>query len=59
MAVLEAAMKKHNISIDSSSYSHGNALFSSGFSLLLLLMSGLLIMEYLIIWLRRNPYFLL
>jgi hypothetical protein len=34
MAVLEATMKKHNISIDStsSSSSHGHALFSSGFS---------------------------
>jgi hypothetical protein len=36
MAVLEAAMKKHKISIDSSSSSssssHGHALYSSGFS---------------------------
>jgi hypothetical protein len=32
MASLEAAMKKHNISIDSASSSHRHALFSSGFS---------------------------
>jgi hypothetical protein len=34
MAALEATMKKHNISIDStsSSSSHGHALFVSGFS---------------------------
>jgi hypothetical protein len=34
MATLEIAMKKHNISIDSSSSSssHGHALFASGFS---------------------------
>jgi hypothetical protein len=34
MASLEAAMKKHNISIDStsSSSSHGHALYASGFS---------------------------
>jgi hypothetical protein len=32
MAALEATMKKHNINIDSTSSSHGNALFASGFS---------------------------
>jgi hypothetical protein len=33
MVALEATMKKHNINIDSTSYSsHGHALFSSGFS---------------------------
>jgi hypothetical protein len=34
MASLEAAMKKHNIRIDSTSsfYSHGHALSASGFS---------------------------
>jgi hypothetical protein len=32
MAALEAAMKKHNISIDSTSSSHGHALFASSFS---------------------------
>jgi hypothetical protein len=32
MAALEAMMKKHNISIDSSSSSHGHALFASVFS---------------------------
>jgi hypothetical protein len=31
MEGLEATMKKHNINIDSSSSSHGHALFSSGF----------------------------
>jgi hypothetical protein len=32
MAALEVAMKKHNISIDSTSSPHGHALFASGFS---------------------------
>jgi hypothetical protein len=32
MAYLEATMKKHNISIDSTSSSHGHALCASGFS---------------------------
>ena len=32
MIVLEAAMKKHNISIDYPSSSHGHALSASGFS---------------------------
>jgi hypothetical protein len=32
MAALEAAMQKHNINIDSTSSSHGHALFASGFS---------------------------
>jgi hypothetical protein len=65
MATLEATMKKHNINIDStsSSSSHGHALFAlvspSMQLLLLLLMSGLLILEHLIIWLRIKPYFLL
>jgi hypothetical protein len=66
MAALEAAMKKHNISIDpsSSSYSlmdmHFLLLVSPSIHLLLLLLiSGLLIMEHLIIWLRIEIYFLL
>jgi hypothetical protein len=62
---LEAAMKKHNINIDStsSSSSHGHALSASGFSFntnstsTSTLMSGLLILEHLIIWLRIEPYF--
>jgi hypothetical protein len=32
MEVLEVAMKKHNISINSTSSSHGHALYASGFS---------------------------
>ena len=32
MTTLEATMKKHNISIDSTSSSHGHALFASSFS---------------------------
>jgi hypothetical protein len=68
MATLEATMKKHNISIDStssssSSSSHGHALSTSGFSFNTTstssLMSGLLILEHLIIWLRIKTYFLL
>jgi hypothetical protein len=61
MEALEAVMKKHNISIDStsSSSSHGHALSTFGLLQLLLLMSGLLIMEHLIIWLRTKTYFLL
>jgi hypothetical protein len=65
MAALEAAMKKHNINIDSTSSSHRHALFAlvspsiQILQLLLLLMSGLLIQEHLIIWLRIKPYLLL
>jgi hypothetical protein len=63
MAALEAAMKKHNISIDStSSSSHGHALSASSFSFNTTstsLMSGLLILEHLIIWLRIKTYIFL
>jgi hypothetical protein len=65
MANLEAMMKKHNISIDStsSSYSHGYALSASGFSFNTPSTSTsdnyLLILEHLIIWLRIETYFLL
>jgi hypothetical protein len=64
MAVLEAVMKKHNISIDSLlllTDMHFLLLDSPSIQilLLLLLMSGLLIQEHLIILLRINPYFLL
>jgi hypothetical protein len=56
MEALEVAMKKNNINLDSSSNSssHAHALSTSGFPSmqhLLLLMSGLLILEHLIIWL--------
>jgi hypothetical protein len=63
MEVLEAGMKKHNINIDStssSSSSHGHAIYAYGFSsmqiLLIISMSGLLIMEHIIIWIRIKPY---
>ena len=65
MASLEAKMKKHHISLHSSSEStsHGHALCASGYSyihlLLLLQMNGSLILEHLIIWLRIKPSFLL
>jgi hypothetical protein len=64
MAALEETMKKHDIGIDSSSFSFHDMHFLFMFStsmqlLLLLLMSGLLILEHIIIWLRIKPYFLL
>ena len=64
MATLEATMKKHNINLDLSfvSTTHGHALCAFVFfpsMYLLLLMSGSLILEYLIIWLRVKPFFLL
>ena len=65
MVALEATMKKHNINIDStSSFTDMNFLLLVSPSiqillLLILLMSGLLIQEHLIIWLRIKPYFLL
>jgi hypothetical protein len=64
MVALEATMKKHNISIDSTSSSsrdmHFLLLVSPSIQILLqlqLLMSGLLILEHIIIWLRIKPYF--
>ena len=65
MAALEAAMKKHNISIDSSSSSHGHALSASGFSFNTPSTTTSSSDEWLIdsgasyIWLRIKPYFLL
>jgi hypothetical protein len=65
MEALEATMNKQNIDLDSSSSNssyHGHALSAYVFSfnattLLLLLVSGLLILEHLIIWLRIKPFF--
>jgi hypothetical protein len=68
MAALEETMKKKNISMDStsSSSSHGHVFSASGFSFNTtstssssLLVSGLLILEHLIIWLRIKTYFLI
>jgi hypothetical protein len=63
MEALEVEMKKHNINLDfsSNSSSHGHAIPSlvspSMQHLLLRLMSGLLIMEHCIMWLRINLFF--
>jgi hypothetical protein len=63
MEVLEEMMKKHKINIDSTSSSSRraiSALVSPSIQLLLLLlMSGLLILEHLIIWPKIKTYFLL
>ena len=65
METLEATMKKHHISLDSSleSTSHGHALCTSVYSYTTssssTQMNGSLLLEQLIIWLRSKPSSLL